>query len=162
MKRTTSLFIAASCLPLASCGDWLANAFGALAALDKVCVTGFKGTVKPQLPGAATGSADFQAVFTNPQSSEAKGSIEMVMGVTARGVVLGQPAATISAEAKPGFAMPADTVYPPGTQVLSPVAINVAHDRFVRYDIEIYTHIPGSEYDGTPCHTFRATNVELS
>ena len=161
MKRTTSLFIAAIALPLSSC-DLIAQFLGRAASLDKVCVTGFKGTVKPQLPGAATGSAAFQAVFTNPQSADAKGSIEIVMGVTGRGLVLGQPAATISAEAKPGFAMPADTVYPPGTEVLSPVATNVAHDRFIVYDIEIYTHIPGAEYDGTPCHTFKTTNVKLS
>lgn len=157
MKRIFSLiFIGSAAFMTASCG---------LAELNAVCVTGYTAAIKPQRPGAATGSAEFRLTFTNPDTMrDAKGSLAVVMAVEANGLLLGSPATNVSSTTPPGgYELPVTTVYPAGVKdgFTSDVIINAPHDNFVRYDIEAYTHIPGMEYDGSACHTFKATNIKL-
>ena len=157
MKRTISLMlIGSAAFTTASCG---------LAELNAVCVTGYTATVKPQQPGAATGSAEFRLTFTNPdQMNDAKGAININLAVEAKRLVLGSPASNVSSSTPgTGYELPATTVYPAGVKdgFTTDMIINAPHDNFVRYDIEAYTNIPGMEYDGSPCHTFKATDIKL-
>lgn len=169
MKRALLLIFAGSAAVMsASCGDNTGNdattVITRLAALNTVCVTGYKAAVKPQLSGAATGTAEFQVTFTNPSPEDAQGSLEINMAVEARGLYLGSPPTNVSTTTKPGgYLLPVTTIYPGGVKdgFTTDVILTAPHDDRVRYDIEIYTNIPGQGHDGTPCHSFKATDVKL-
>ena len=164
MKRTFSLILTCcALLPSASCGPELAQGLADATILDKVCVTGFKTMPIPPKPGDIEPLIGFQASFTNPQTFDAHGSIEIKMHVLAKEITDSVPPVNLDVESKPGFAMPVTTVYPAGVTdgAVSPLALTAPHGRFTTYDLEIYTNFPGINYDGSACHTFKATNVKI-
>ncbi|MEO5972964.1 MAG: hypothetical protein ABIP91_06340 [Sphingomicrobium sp.] len=154
--------VAAALLSLAAC-ETIGPGIAGIAALNAVCVTGYQATIKPRSGGAFTGTADFRAAFTNPNPQPAQGSIALTMLVRAKNISLGTPPQNIDVASPFGFATPVTAVYP--AQVPngyhSPVVLGAPHDSGAIYDIEIRTNIPGTTYDGTPCHTFIAHDVRL-
>ncbi len=109
------------------------------------------------MQGAFADTVDFHASYTNPLPDDASGSIRTLVYVRANNLSLGTPSANIDASSHPDFATPATAVYPAQKQdgYTSPVALNIAWDPGVIYDIDIKTFLPGQDgWDGTPCHHF--------
>ena len=163
MKRTLSLLTTSSAFLLASCGPTFVQGLADATILDKVCVTGFKTVAVPRGPNDIEDLIGFQATFTNPGPYEAHGSIEVKMHVFAKHITASVPPINLDVESKPGFATPVTTIYPVGIPdaTATPLALTAPHGRFTTYDIEAFTNIPGLQYDGSPCHTFKVTNVTL-
>ena len=153
---------AAILLPLASC-ETIGPGIAGIAALNAVCVTGYDATIKPQSGGAFTGSAEFRAAFTNPNPQPAQGSIEITMLVRAKNISLGTPPQNFDVSSPFGFATPVTSIYP--AQIpngfVSPLVLSAPNDSGAIYDIEIRTNVPGTTYDGSPCHTFIVHDVRL-
>lgn len=156
----TSLAIALL-LPLGACKT-IEEAIPRLARLDAVCVTGYSTSYTPRAGGAYTATMNFSANLTNPQSQDAQGSLGVYMVVTVRNISLGTPPQNTAIPSQP-YATPVTTIYPAQVSngFVTPVLVGAPHDPGVVYDIEIRTNIPGIEWDGSPCHTYKRVNFRV-